>query len=355
MNYYVCEGKAIGDYNASTKARNDVEKILNKMGYEKYFIPTKYGVQENKLLKVFQIYTYLKNRLIWNKTLKNLKNDDVLLFQYPILNTCIGLNRVIKKYTKKGIKIIALIHDLDSLRYTPEVQGKMLCRRVKKEDVSILSTCSYIIAHNEKMKEKLIELGIEESKIMVLQLFDYLVDIQLRDIEYKKEEPIVIAGNLSSKKAKYLKYLNTIQDVEFNLYGKGYERQVNDDNINYKGAFLPEELLNNLQGSFGLVWDGISKQTCTGGFGDYLKYNNPHKVSMYLTAGLPIIVWKEAALAKFIETERLGFSINSLDEIKPKIAKLSENDYIDFLCNAKKISMKLRNGYFLEKCIKKLP
>ena len=35
--YYICEGEKEGKYNASSKARNDAEKILEKNGYEKYF------------------------------------------------------------------------------------------------------------------------------------------------------------------------------------------------------------------------------------------------------------------------------------------------------------------------------
>ena len=54
MNYYICEGQSLENskYNAGSKARNDVEKILDKENYSKFFIPTKYGVQEKKILKI---------------------------------------------------------------------------------------------------------------------------------------------------------------------------------------------------------------------------------------------------------------------------------------------------------------
>lgn len=354
MKYYVCEGNAVGDYNASTKARQDVEKILDNNDFRKFFIPTKYGVQENKILKFLQIFTYRKNKFIWDKALKRLKSGDILLIQYPILNAATGLEKIIAKHKKRGIKIVALIHDLDSLRYKPEFQGKMLCKRVKKEDKKVLNACSYIIAHNNEMKKVLIGLGNEENKIIVLKLFDYLVDIELKKIEHKKNEPIIIAGNLSKEKAEYLQYLNQIDEVEFNLYGKGYIKTEEEKNVHYMGAFLPDELLNNLHGSFGLVWDGNSKDTCIGGFGEYLKYNNPHKVSMYLAAGIPVIIWKKAALADFIEKNKLGFTINSLDEIRVKIMDLSEEKYIKILNNIKDISKKLKRGDFLKHCVEEL-
>lgn len=346
MKYYICEGKAIGDYNASTKARKDIEQILSGNGFNRFCIPTTYGVQKNKLLKFMQFFSYLNNKRVWNKSLKNLEKDDIIIFQYPILNSCIGLEKVLEKYKEKGIKIVALVHDLDSLRYKPDAQGKMLCKRVQKEDKEILNSCSYIIAHNNKMKNYLQTLNNDESKIIVLNLFDYLVDIPLKRIDRKKDDPIIIAGNLSKDKAAYLKYLPDIANVSFNLYGKGYVEDQKDGNINYKGAFLPEELLNNLEGSFGLVWDGVAKETCKGGFGEYLKYNNPHKVSMYLAAGIPVIIWKEAALAEFIEDNKLGYTIGSLDELSGLMEKISTDEYNEKLLNAKNLSDKIKNGYF---------
>ena len=56
------------------------------------------------------------------------------------------------------------------------------------------------------------------------------------------------------------------------------------------GSFLPDELPSALEGSFGLVWDGDSSKTCSGVFGEYLRYNNSHKASLYLASGFPIIV-----------------------------------------------------------------
>lgn len=61
----------------------------------------------------------------------------------------------------------------------------------------------------------------------------------------------------------------------------------------WHGSFKPEESPEHLQG----VWDGDSVDTCAGNTGAYLRYNNPHKTSLYLACGMPVIVWKEAAIA----------------------------------------------------------
>lgn len=351
MKYYICEGETNEKYNASSKARKDVEITLERLGYKKYFINTKRGIQKNKLLKPLQLISYLKNETIWNIQLKKLKKGDTIIIQYPILNTTLRLEKVIKKYAK-NINIIALIHDINSLRFTPEVEGKMVYKRVKKEDKNILKECSYIIAHNDNMKTELIKLGNSEEKIKVLQLFDYIVTDEIKEIKHKKDEPIIIAGNLSKDKAGYLSYLKDIENVKFNLYGIGYEG--NEENVNYKGHFLPEELLNHLEGSFGLVWDGNSKDTCAGSYGNYLRYNNPHKASMYLATGIPVIIWKDSAIANFIIENNLGYEIKSLEEISEIQKNITEEEYEEKIRNIKNISKKLKNGKFLEEVLRNI-
>ena len=93
--------------------------------------------------------------------------------------------------------------------------------------------------------------------------------------------------------------------LNFNLYGVGY-----DDSKKIILIILVHILqiifLLNLFGSFGLVWDGMSSETCKGSFGEYLRINNPHKTSLYLASGIPVIIWSKAALAEFIEKNKCG-------------------------------------------------
>lgn len=160
--------------------------------------------------------------------------------------------------------------------------------------------------------------------------------------------PVIIAGNLRSHKAGYVYQLP--DNCSFNLFGVGYEGKVNDK-VNYLGAFDSDELPNVLAGSFGLVWDGGTADTCSGTYGEYLKINNPHKTSLYLAAGIPVIIWSQAALAEFIGKHQCGLTVNSLAEIKEKINGLSEEDYEKMKKNAEIVSEKLRGGYYLLRAI----
>lgn len=353
MKYYIVEGKPDGEFNASSKARVDVETILDKKKIRKLYVSTENGVQKNKLMKWKQFLTYKKNLSVWKRDLSSLKEGDIVFIQYPILNTTINLEKVIKLYKDKGIVFVAIIHDMDSLRYKPEVQGKMLYKRVCKEDKDLLNEMNYIICHNSSMKKELVKLGNDSEKVIELQLFDYLIDFVPKKIKRTKNDPIIIAGNLSPDKAKFLSEIKTL-NIDFNLFGVGYNDSMAGKNINYKGKFKPDELLNYLEGSFGLVWDGVSLDTCEGGFGEYLRYNNPHKASLYLTAGIPVIVWKESALADFIVKNNVGIAVGSLKDIRSKIEKMTDKDYKEMLDNVSKISSKTKNGEFLNEAINKI-
>ena len=348
--YYICEGEKEGKYNASSKARNDAEKILEKNGYEKYFVNTKKYVQKNKIKKIIQLFGYLKNYFVWNKEVKSFSKDDTVVIQYPLLNTTINFKNILKKLTQKTNTIV-LIHDMDSLRYRPEAQGKILCERIRREDQGILNEAGKVIAHNEEMSKKLIEYGVKKENLISLNIFDYLYDNEIKN-HGKFNKKIIIAGNLSPEKSKYIANLKDVKNVNFNLYGVGYIDD-NASNVTYKGSFLPEDLLENLDGQFGLVWDGESVEGCIGGFGEYLKYNNPHKASMFVSANIPIIIWKEAALAKYIEENDIGYTIEKLSDIEALLKRITEEEYNNKINNIKKLSKKLRSGDNLELALSK--
>lgn len=347
MKYYICEGTPDGEYNAQSKARNDAEEIFKKNEIKQFNIPTIYGVQTNKLMKWKQLILYKKNYSIWKKYAKKLNKGDIIFIQYPLINTMLNFDKIVNFYKECGITVVMLVHDLDSIRFS-EMPRKV------KEDKLVLNNCDYIIVHNGEMKKKLIEFGNEKDRIIELEIFDYLFNKKEINREIKKDNTVFIAGNLSKEKAQYLKYLKDVKNVKFNLYGKGYEKDNDESNVNYVGAFLPNEVPYKLNGSFGLVWDGISKDTCSGSYGEYMKYNNPHKTSLYLASEFPVVVWEKSAISKFVKKNNVGLAVNSLDEIGEKIEKISDEEYFNMSENVKEISNKLVNGYYLSIAINKV-
>ena len=212
-----------------------------------------------------------------------------------------------------------------------------------------------IIAHNDKMKDVLVHLGIPEKKIISLEIFDYLIPhYEVKKI-YEKST-VLLAGNFDIKKAKYARKLP--DNPEFSIFGINFEEENLPQNVHYKGAFSPEELPYYLEGGFGLVWDGDSPYTCSGMFGEYLKMNNPHKASLYLASGFPIIVWRQSALSDFVTKNNCGILVDSLFEIAERLDSISNDEYEELIRNSKKIGDNIRNGHYLkialEKCERKL-
>ena len=161
---------------------------------------------------------------------------------------------------------------------------------------------------------------------------------------------VAFAGNLSAEKSAFLYKLPPLLNdtVLLKLYGNGY-CEIKSNHVQYNGVFSAQKLPAALDTNFGLVWDGYSTETCEGSYGLYLALNNPHKVSLYLAAGIPIIIWSGAALADFIVGNGLGISIASLMELSRTLADITQSDYQTMRINAQNESKKIRTGYYFHR------
>ena len=327
---------------AGVKARDDFETIAKECGYKIVELPLLDPKLERGHLTHISVYK------VWKDNLQMLKEGDSLLIQMPLLRHSIFINSLIRKLKKK-VKVYALIHDLELFRIAVREGGRLRKMRTYYEELGLLKKCDGIIVHNSKMKQKLRDFGVEESKIVELGIFDYLSEAMPKD--NNEDRSVIIAGNLRRYKSGYV--YNLPEGVRFNLYGIDYDGEQNDM-ISYKGSFPPEILPSVVEGMFGLVWDGESADTCSGVYGDYLRINNPHKTSFYLSCGIPVLIWKEAALADFIIENGCGIVLNSLSEISAKINNLDRTSYIKMKENANQISGKLKMGWYSRNAIEKV-
>lgn len=345
MNYYISEqnGK---EQNAITKAREDVQEILDELGWKEKKIHRKIEGQ-NKLIHYLRMGFW--TMWDWNKIIKSIKNHSTILLQFPMINSLFFNKRVAKMILKakksKQINIILLIHDIDSIRF-PDQSEKQKIHEEKFWEIA-----DVIIAHNHKMKQYLENLGISVP-IEELGIFDYLTDEGIKQRKIHTDE-VIIAGNLDSSKAKYLKKLGEIKSINFNLYGPNYKKEHHYKNVIFKGTYPSEVLPSKIEGAWGLVWDGNSIETCDGGYGEYLRYNDPHKFSFYMSMGIPVIIWKNAALAEFVEKNHVGISVESLTDIPNQLINIDPQEYENILVNTRDISKKVRDGYYLKEAVKK--
>lgn len=337
INYLISEDNGLHNH-AGSKARNDVEDFLDSIDIKILKVNKFFNSQG--IINKIKIVNIMSSD--WFKIITQVKKDQNIIIQYPLESPKNIVNFFVKCTKKiKKAKFIAIIHDLESLRFDS---------KRKYEEIKYLNEFKYIIVHNEKMKEYLINLGIEESKFIVLEVFDYKVG-KINTIIRELKNEVAIAGNLADIKSGYIYKLHNINTTtKFNLFGPNYKGNTSE-NINYFGQFPPEKIPEVLEGSFGLVWDGSEIESCTGITGKYLRYNNPHKLSLYIISQLPIVIWEKAAMADFIKKEKIGIVVKSLEEIEHKINNLSDEEYRNMLSNINKISQNLKEGYYIKKAV----
>ena len=132
---------------------------------------------------------------------------------------------------------------------------------------------------------------------------------------------------------------------------EGLQGLQDNPQITYQGFVPSEEFIKHVDADFGLVWDGGSLDGCSGEYGQYLKWNSPHKVSFYLRAGLPLIIWKEAAVAPIIEKAGAGITIGSLEELDDILKALTLEDYQKIKAKTVIMAKRLNEGYFLHQAL----
>ncbi|MDR1753717.1 MAG: hypothetical protein LBR74_02280 [Eubacterium sp.] len=336
MEYSMYTDKRI----AGSKAVLDSALIVESSGYSAlWFMMGK--EKKNKVTRVInQAFTAI-SRLV---TFLRISNKSLFFIQHPS-----AINKTLYlfiKYisAKKNIGTIFLIHDFESLRLK---QSNI----VKIEEV-IIKNASAIICHNEKMMIELIKRGALQNKLINLEIFDYIVEKPLKPRDDNGENGIIFAGNLDKNKSSFIYKFNELSDkLNYHLYGPNYVKNDSNDFIKYHGALDPEDLPDTMVGSYGLVWDGDSLESCTGVTGEYLKYNNPHKASLYIASGIPVVVWDKSAMSDYVIDNDLGITVSSLYDLDEAIDKISAERYLELKKNAEAEGYKLRKGFYLKRAL----
>lgn len=331
-NKYVVNVTLEKQRNAMSKAKSDVTDFASEIGYE----PINLAQIDNKIKRVV-----LTNFII-KKAFGKLRKNDTLLVQFPTYMGKHFDDRLFVWLKTHGVKTIALIHDIDCLRFDDPKYPSLATV------VNQLNNFDIVISSNKVMSKFLQNNGLNPVTIS-LDIFDYKHNATLQQKEFS--ETLNFAGNLD--KSKFLQDLEGNGTIKYELFGKLTEKENLPSFTKYNGSFLPEQLPGEFKKGFGLVWDGESPHKVLGKIGLYQRYNNPHKVSLYLSAGLPVIIWNQAALAEFVLENKVGLVVNSLDSVADKIAQISLKEYNEMVANAEQLSKKLVTGTFTKEALKK--
>ena len=311
--------------DAGPKAKVDVERILKD----------EYNAK---------IYTYRmksQNNTCFEKIKKVLfgvshcSKKDITLIQFPFLN--------LKWLYKNNKKIFVIIHDIGYFR--------TMDKKLLEKEIAILNMCQGVIVHNKSMQQFLIDHGLAIPTV-ILEFFDYLCDNNEVVSKMQKSVEIIYPGNWSKSKAEFLYQLEE-RKMKFNInvYGPNTDNdKLINEKISFKGSFKPDELIYNINGNVGLVWSGkLDESDANVGDKFYNLYNTPHKLSCFLAANIPVIVWEKSAIADVVKKYNIGYTISNIYDIN----NIDFSNYDEVAKNVAKLGKKIRNGYFTKRAISK--
>lgn len=263
--------------------------------------------------------------------LNSVKADDTVIHQFPSYMSCHFEQQWVQEINKRSARSIVLIHDIEPLRLV----------KTDAWELPVLKQYNTIIVHSEAMANGLRRMGVN-SNFIIQPLFDYLGKVHnLASYSHL----INFAGTF--QKSPWLK---DYDGPEINLFGsvpKKWRDFVFPNQVSYHGNFDPDDILNQLTSGFGLIWDNDFEDKT---YQTYTKYNAPHKASLYLRAGLPLIAWQQSALAAIIKQYDIGLTINRLTDLK-RIDDISLDQYHTWQKNIYPIASQLAQGFFTKQTL----
>lgn len=318
--------------SAGGKAKSDIEEIMKRRGFCN--LGLKQTSHKNKAVDFVLTFTGVALAAM------RLRKGDILVLQYPMKKY---YETVCNIAHRKGAKVITQIHDLGSFR------SKKL---TVKQEIDRLNHSDAIIAHNETMRKWLLDNGCA-AKVVCLGIFDYLSP---HPITSERPAPcegvpfsIFFIGNLNPKSNPFVYELpRVLKRNPVVLYGNKYRPELMDEGSTavYEGYGKDYRLMQNNKGDFGLSWYGESLDEGIGKIGEYMAYNNPHKVSLYIRCHTPVIISRNAGLASFVEENGIGICVDSLRDLDGILNSMTVEDYERMKANVISVSDKIASGHY---------
>jgi hypothetical protein len=307
----------------------DAEKIFLRNGVKPLLFPCHYEFSwKAKLTRLTHLV----------KLFCTLPRHSVVIFQHPLYA---GMNKMLIKWLRyrRSIKIVCFIADINGIKNGNAV--------VLAKEIRQFNTYHYFIIHNEAM-QRWLQQQVPGSRSAMIRFFDFLATPVQRT--NNKSLRVAFAGNLY--KSTFLEKMDRVKEacphVHFNLYGPEVSAAMQTaSNVSYKGVTAPYELPQVIEGAFGLVWDGEGVEGAEGSMGHYMQYITHHKTSLYIMAGMPLIVYEKAGSAALVKQYQIGITINSLLEIEEKIKAITDTEYRQMCNNLLPLSQQIASGYGL--------
>lgn len=303
----------------------DAETVLLRSGYQPLRLGDEYAFGPAA--------KWRRLRAAW-RWQRAMPQGATIVFQWPLYAAL--HRRLLRHFARRrpDLRLVCFLTDINGLKDGNE--------RLLRQELHYLEPFNTFIVHNQRMHEWL-HRQRPDAEIAGIEFFDFLAEPCFRP---RSPEPeLCFAGALD--KSPFLRKLERYPELKFHLYGPGHETVPNLRNCQYEGTFPAPELPQRIEGSFGLVWDGDSDQGLGGPLGEYARYISPHKLSLYVLAGLPIICHEASAAAGLVEKYGIGFSVQSLAGVAAPIRAITPEQYAEMVRNTAPLADRISTGQCL--------
>ena len=323
--------------HAGSKAKLDIGELLEEQGFSLIGLP-------RTSRSTNHVIGFLLSGLIGLRRILKLvlcmPSNSIIVINHPF--DFASMNFAFHRFVKHN-KVILINHDLGFLR---AITVEELTNEPAEKYKELYNLACGLIVPVPTIPV-LNEIGVSSQLISPLEVFPYL--LRISQIDRKSfSKTVAFTGNL--EKSEFIKdWLMESRSYFIELIGIWNKPIDVGTNAAYRGSYEPDIVPFKIESSFGLVWDGDSTKTCGGVYGNYLRYNCPHKLSLYLAIGIPVFIWKEAGMAEFVEKNGLGFAIEKLSDIDEILADMNDDKYQQLQSNIEPIQRKIADGsYFKE-------
>ncbi|RYZ62741.1 MAG: hypothetical protein EOO14_01360 [Chitinophagaceae bacterium] len=310
-----------------------IEEILLRNGYQPISFPFTYD---------FSWKAKLSRAVFLSKLLFVLPAKASIVFQWPLhARIHVWLVKLLK-LLRPSIQLICFLTDINGLKDND--------LHTLQNERKLFGQLKWFIVHNNAMETWLLQQQ-PFAKVALLGFFDYTAAPNSSD--RSKSKGVAFAGYLG--KSLFIKDLDKLPGITFLLYGSTETFLLHrSHNVHYKGVQSPEDLPGVIEGAFGLLWDGDSIDGLEGVFGNYNRFISPHKLSLYILAGLPVIAHSDAGAASLVRNFNIGFTVNALTELEATIEAISDEEYQEMRRNCLQLAAVISKGRCLLNALAKL-
>ncbi|MFS1664256.1 sugar transferase [Streptococcus sp. zg-JUN1979] len=261
--------------------------------------------------------------------LASLRQGDVVILQLPTWNSTAFDERLLHRIKLFGVKVVIFIHDVVPLMFASNFY---LMDRV----IAMYNQADVLIAPSQAMIDRLKELGLETSKVVLQRLWDNPTPLPMQEARFKA--CLHFPGNPDR--------FPFMRDWQYDvpLYSYGHYADLPDTVVQNPWQSNDELIRSLSAGGFGLVWMAEHDKA-------YMKLYCPYKLGTFLAAGIPVIVERGIANQDLIEQNGLGLVVDSLEEAVGRIKAMSEETYQTLVANVRAFNPLVREGYFTRRLL----